>query len=63
MKQSINKNMAALQQLAWDVMQWSEVYRPVSSVAEHIAVGAGSMEFDSLDDQIGHCVTNGSPPR
>ena len=35
---------------------------PVSSVFMHIAMGAGSLEFDSRAVQIGYSVANGSPP-
>ena len=35
---------------------------PVSSVFKHIAMGAGSLDFDSRAVQIGYSVANGSPP-
>ena len=38
-------------------------HRKVSTVIEDIATGTGGLGFDSWAGQIGHSVTNSSPPR
>ena len=36
--------------------------QPVGVGVKDVAIGAGGRGFDSRAGQIGHCVTNGSPP-
>ena len=56
--------MSILSRLAvrLNIMSLLFVNRPVSSVVNYIAIGAGGLGFDSRADQIGRSIANGSPP-